>query len=174
MPELSQRLAGTTLRSNIRRGCDIRHGLVITAVTWLFLPSVYIVFGILRFARAAITRAALCAVQPSVPHTRERRLHHSRLHHERVRRGPSSVGIRGVLRKLDYVPLLPWFGIVLAGMAFGGLLPGRAAKVCARTAGSRPGALVPRPALALHLLPAPASHTPLIAIVAPEAMPELW
>ncbi|CVK32815.1 membrane protein of unknown function [Methanoculleus bourgensis] len=44
----------------IRRGLGIFSlGLVITAVTWLFLPSVYIVFGILHFIGIAILLAPL-------------------------------------------------------------------------------------------------------------------
>jgi len=109
----------------IRRGLRIFSlGLVITAVTWIFLPSAYIVFGILHFIGVAILLAPLfvrfgatnlilsaaCIVAGYITSTI---------------RGPWPLlwlGIHPVpFTSLDYVPLLPWFGLVLLGMTFGHL-----------------------------------------------------
>jgi len=97
--------------------------MVITGVTWLFLPSVCIVFGVLHFIGLSILLAPLFV-----------RLDASRLIVASVAcfiagyavtlvNGPWHLlwlGIRPAsFASLDYVPLFPWFGIVLAGMACG-------------------------------------------------------
>lgn len=179
----SQRLAGRDLALKYaRRGFTIfGYGLVITAVTWLFLPSVYIVFGILHFIGAAILLAPLFArfspaslilgsvaciiagfITNAVP-------------------GPWPLLWLGIhpasFASLDYVPLLPWFGLVLAGMAFGGLFyPDGRRKFALRTAEPAPAralSFLGRHSLFIYFL-----HQPLIllliAIIAPEAMPGLW
>ncbi len=108
----------------VRRGLAIFGcGMVITGVTWLFLPSVCIVFGILHFIGLSILLAPLFV-----------RLDASRLIVASVAcfiagyavtlvNGPWPLlwlGIRPAsFASLDYVPLFPWFGIVLAGMACG-------------------------------------------------------
>ena len=125
----------------VRRGLTIfSYGLVITAVTWIFLPSVYVVFGILHFIGVAILLAPLFArfgTTNLIPGTAcilcEPRLCAAP---PLVRSRPHRHGLR--------VALLP-------GREPGFLAPdGRA--------GVRPAILDPRPALALHLLPAPAAH----------------
>jgi uncharacterized membrane protein len=123
----SRRLAGRDLTLKyVRRGLTIfGYGLIITVVTWYFLPSVYIVFGILHFIGAAILIAPLfvrldaeklivasiaCLLAGYVTNTVT---------------GPWPLLWLGIhpasFTSLDYVPLLPWFGLVLVGMALGSM-----------------------------------------------------
>ncbi|WP_292517734.1 heparan-alpha-glucosaminide N-acetyltransferase [Methanoculleus sp.] len=179
----SERLAGRDLTLKyVRRGLTIfGYGLVITAVTWLFLPSVYIVFGILHFIGIAILLAPLFArfsaqnliiasiacliagyATNAVP-------------------GPWPLLWLGIhpesFASLDYVPLLPWFGLVLAGMACGSLFyPGGRrgfALPAARPAFSAPLEFLGRHSLLIYFL-----HQPLIllviALLAPGTMARLW
>lgn len=108
----------------IRRGLTIfGYGLIITAVTWLFLPSVFIVFGILHFIGIAILLAPLFV-----------RLDADKLITASIACLAAGYAISGItgpwpllwlgvrpesFSSLDYVPLLPWFGLVLIGMACG-------------------------------------------------------
>jgi uncharacterized membrane protein len=120
----SRRLDPPALRRKYwKRGATIfGYGLIITAVTYLFLPSGYIVFGILHFIGIAIIIAplfirfeelnllfgvaALFAGYVTNGITGPWPLLWSGIH-------PTS------FTSLDYVPLLPWFGLVLFGMYFG-------------------------------------------------------
>ena len=162
----------------VRRGLTIfGYGLVITAVTWLFLPSVYIVFGILHFIGIAILLAPLF-----------------------VRFNPRSLiatviacfiavfaicGITGpwpllwlgirpeFFASLDYVPLLPWFGLILIGMACGHRLYPDGRRGFSLPAGesvlARPFEFLGRHSLIIYFL-----HQPIIllviAVLAPGAM----
>lgn len=163
----------------VRRGLSIfGYGLIITAVTWLFLPSTYVVFGILHFIGVAILLAPLFA-----------RLKPTDLilasiacilagYATNAVPGPWPLLWLGIhpesFASLDYVPLLPWFGLVLAGMAFGALYypEGRRgfALRTAEPAFARPLSLLGRHSLFIYFL-----HQPLIllliAVLAPGAVP---
>ncbi len=176
-------LAGRDLTLKyVRRGLSIfGYGLVITAVTWLFLPSVYVVFGILHFIGVAIVLAPLfvrfdteklivasiaCIIAGYVTNAVS---------------GPWPLLWLGIhpesFASLDYVPLLPWFGLVLAGMACGYLFypdgkRGFALPV-AEPAFARPLEFLGRHSLFIYFL-----HQPLIllliAVLAPGAVTGLW
>ncbi|NMA11480.1 MAG: DUF1624 domain-containing protein, partial [Methanomicrobiales archaeon] len=114
---------GLTLKY-VRRGLTIfGYGLVITVVTRLFLPDVYIVFGILHFIGIAILLAPFFVRFDS-----ERLIITSIAfliagYAASLVSGPWPLlwlGIRPEsFTSLDYVPLLPWFGLILIGMACG-------------------------------------------------------
>ena len=165
----------------IRRGLGIFSlGLVITAVTWFFLPSVYIVFGILHFIGIAILLAPLfvrfgttnlilgtaCIIAGYVTNAVS---------------GPWPLLWLGIhpasFMSLDYVPLLPWFGLVLIGMSCGYLFyPGGERGFSLRAAEpvvARPFSVLGRHSLLIYFL-----HQPLIilliAVLAPGVMPGVW
>ncbi|NLA38195.1 MAG: DUF1624 domain-containing protein [Methanomicrobiales archaeon] len=177
-----RRLEGRDLALKyIGRGLGIFSlGLVITAVTWLFLPSICIVFGILHFIGIAVLLAPLfvrfgaknlilsiaCVIAGYIMSTI---------------RGPWPLlwlGIRPAsFASLDYVPLLPWFGLVLLGMTFGHLFyPGGERGFSFRATepvAARPFSLLGRHSLLIYFL-----HQPIllliIAVFAPGAMPGIW
>ncbi|NLM30926.1 MAG: DUF1624 domain-containing protein, partial [Methanomicrobiales archaeon] len=161
----------------IRRGLSIFSlGLVITAVTWIFFPSAYIVFGILHFIGVAILLAPLfvrfgatnlilsaaCIIAGYVTETI---------------RGPWPLlwlGIRPIpFTSLDYVPLLPWFSLVLLGMTFGYLFyPGGERGFSFRAvepAVVRPLSLLGRHSLLIYFL-----HQPVILLVIAILVPGTW
>ncbi|MDK2915460.1 MAG: hypothetical protein PWR25_17 [Euryarchaeota archaeon] len=168
---------GLTLKY-VRRGLTIfGYGLVITAVTWIFLPDVYIVFGILHFIGIAILLAPLFV-----------RLDPEKLivtsiacliagYAASLISGPWPLlwlGIRPEsFTSLDYVPLLPWFGLVLVGMAVGRLYypDGRRgfSLPVAEPAFSRPLEFLGRHSLVIYFLHQPVILL-LIAILAPGAV----
>ncbi|MDK2890943.1 MAG: hypothetical protein PWR21_1575 [Methanoculleus sp.] len=179
----SERLAGRDLALKyVRRGLTIfGYGLVITAVTWLFLPSVYVVFGILHFIGIAILLAPLFARFDT-----EKLLIASIAcliagYTTSLITGPWPllwIGIRPEsFTSLDYVPLLPWFGLVLVGMACGHLFypDGRRnfSIPVAEPAFARPLEFLGRHSLVIYFL-----HQPLIllliAVLAPGAVTGLW
>ncbi|KLK87792.1 hypothetical protein SZ63_09255 [Methanoculleus sediminis] len=166
----------------VRRGLTIfGYGLVITAVTWLFLPNVYIVFGILHFIGLAILLAPLFA-----------RLDTEKLliasiacliagYAASLVTGPWPLlwlGIRPEsFSSLDYVPLLPWFGLVLVGMAVGRLFYPDGKRSCpltvAEPAFARPLEFLGRHSLFIYFLHQPAVLL-LIAVLAPGAVTGFW
>jgi len=161
-----------------RRGLTIfGYGLIITAVTWFFLPSVFIVFGILHFIGIAILLAPLFArfdaeklIAASIAFLI------AGYAASRVS-GPWPLlwlGIRPEsFASLDYVPLLPWFGLVLVGMAVGRLYYPDGRRGFAFTV-AEPGLLRPLSFLGRHSLFIYFLHQPIIllaiAMLAPEAM----
>jgi len=178
-----RRLAGRDLALKyVRRGLTIfGYGLAITAVTWLFLPSVYVVFGILHFIGVAILLAPLfvrfnaqnlilasiaCLIAGYVTNAVS---------------GPWPLLWLGIhpesFASLDYVPLLPWFGLVLVGMACGSLFYPDGKRSfslpAARPAFSRPLEFLGRHSLVIYFL-----HQPLIlllvAVLAPGAVTGFW
>ncbi|MDV4342912.1 DUF1624 domain-containing protein [Methanoculleus sp. YWC-01] len=179
----SQRLAGRGLALKyVRRGLTIfGYGLVITAVTWLILPSVYIVFGILHFIGIAILLAPLF-----VRFDTEKLLITSIAcliagYAASLITGPWPLlwlGIRPPsFTSLDYVPLLPWFGLVLIGMACGHLFypDGRRgySLPIAEPTFIRPLEFLGRHSLFIYFL-----HQPvilfMIAVLAPGAVTGFW
>ncbi|NLZ30696.1 MAG: DUF1624 domain-containing protein [Methanomicrobiales archaeon] len=176
-----QRLTGRDLAlKHIRRGLMIFSlGLVITAITAVFLPSVCIVFGILhfigisillapffvRFGTANLILGTAFIIAGYITGTVS---------------GPWPLLWLGIhpasFASLDYVPLLPWFGLVLIGMTCGFLFyPGGRRSFSIRTAEPvyvRPFLMLGRHSLAIYFL-----HQPLIilaiAALAPGTLPGL-
>ncbi|BBL68522.1 heparan-alpha-glucosaminide N-acetyltransferase [Methanoculleus chikugoensis] len=175
----SRRLDGRGLTLKyVRRGLTIfSYGLAITAVTRLFLPNVYIVFGILHFIGIAILLAPFFV-----------RLDPERLiitsiafliagYAASLVSGPWPLlwlGIRPEsFASLDYVPLLPWFGLVLVGMACGHLfypdgVRGFTLRM-AEPAAARPLSILGRHSLLIYFLHQPVILL-LIAVLAPDAV----
>ncbi|ABN57467.1 MULTISPECIES: heparan-alpha-glucosaminide N-acetyltransferase [Methanoculleus] len=166
----------------VRRGLTIfGYGLIITAVTRLLLPNVYIVFGILHFIGLAILLAPLFV-----------RLDPEKLiitsiacliagYAASLVSGPWPLlwlGIRPEsFSSLDYVPLLPWFGLVLVGMACGRLFyPDGKRNISipvAEPAFARPLEFLGRHSLVIYFLHQPVVLL-LIAVLAPGAVTWFW
>ena len=179
----SRRLDGRGLALKYaRRGLTIfGYGLIITAVTWFFLPSVFIVFGILHFIGIAILLAPLF-----VRFDAEKLIAASIAfliagYAASLISGPWPLlwlGIRPEsFTSLDYVPLLPWFGLVLVGMAVGHLFypDGKRGFPLPVTepAFARPLEFLGRHSLFIYFL-----HQPVIlfviAVLAPGAVTGFW
>ncbi|KAF5085044.1 heparan-alpha-glucosaminide N-acetyltransferase [Methanoculleus horonobensis] len=179
----SRRLEGRSLTLKyVRRGLTIfGYGLAITAVTWLFLPDVYIVFGILHFIGLAILLAPLFV-----------RLDPEKLiitsiafliagYAASLVSGPWPLlwlGIRPEsFASLDYVPILPWFGLVLVGMACGRLFYPDGKRnfsiPVAEPALARPLEFLGRHSLVIYFLHQPVILL-LIAVLAPGAVTGFW
>ena len=153
----------------VRRGLTIfGYGLIITAVTWLFLPSVYIVFGILHFIGIAILIAPLFV-----------RFNARNLIATGIACFIAGYAINGItgpwpllwlgirpelFSSLDYVPLVPWFGLILIGMACGHRLYPDGRRGFPLPAGEpafvRPFGFLGRHSLIIYFL-----HQPIILIV---------
>jgi uncharacterized membrane protein len=161
----------------IRRGLTIfSYGLVITFITWLLLPSAYVVFGILHFIGMAILIAPLfvrfgtfnlilgvaCILAGYVVNTIQ---------------GPWALLWLGIhpagFSTLDYVPLLPWFGLVLVGIFCGHLFYPDGNRGFAfrmeEPSLARPAGILGRHSLVIYFL-----HQPVILgllfVLAPEAV----
>jgi uncharacterized membrane protein len=141
-------------------------GLVITVVTLIVFPGSPILFGILHL----IGTGTILAI-PFLRHPRVAFVAGT----VAVLLGPLANAIPGPLwliwlgphpadfATLDYVPLLPWFGVLLIGVAFGGLLfPGgeRRWHLPVLPAWTSPLAWIGRHTLALYLV-----HEPIIVAV---------
>jgi uncharacterized membrane protein len=151
---------------NIRRGTRIfLVGIGITLVTWLLVREEFILFGVLhciglsialspfflRLGRATpVTGAVLILLSPVV---------------ERIP-GPMALVWLGIhpadFASLDYVPLVPWLGVFLAGMSLGARLypSGRRSF----PAGTGPSLLRPVAFLGRHSLPIYLVHVPVILL----------
>jgi len=97
--------------------------LLITAVTYIFVPEEFVVFGILHFFSAAtllgyvfLKRVKLCLPVGVL-------IFASGIYLQNIRVETEYLVWAGVMphgfRTLDYYPLLPWFGVFLLGMYFG-------------------------------------------------------
>jgi uncharacterized membrane protein len=114
-------------RRQVRRALTVfGAGMLVTAVTWLFIPQGVVVFGILHFIGLAMLLAYPL-----------RRLGYVNLLLAVVIFAAGSVVDDVVVpfpwlvwlglmpegfASVDYFPLLPWFGVVLIGLVAGGLL----------------------------------------------------
>ncbi len=120
-------IEGGLFRKYIKRGLKIFSlGLLITLATWFFIPQEFIIFGILHFIGVAIIL--------SYPFIKRKYLN--------LFLGVSIIVVGIYLGKfsfdfnwlvwlgfvpsnlqtVDYFPIFPWFGVVLIGLFFGGLV----------------------------------------------------
>jgi len=101
-------------------------GLLLTGITWIFLPEEYIIFGILHFFGVSSV-----LVYPFLKYGKENLFFSlffglSGLYLKNMTFGFSSLLWLGFtpenFRTLDYFPIFPWFGVLLAGVFLGNLL----------------------------------------------------
>ena len=159
-------------RKYFSRGLRIfSYGLVITLLTWIFLPNEMIVFGILHLIGASIILA-----YPFL-----------NLKLANVALGVACIAIGSLLRgfevhtpwlvwigidptffMLDYWPIFPWFGVMLLGVAAGNALYGdrrkRATPYTPRPQAVLPLAFLGRHSLAVHLIHQPVLLAALILL----------
>ncbi len=101
-------------------------GLLLTGITWIFLPEEYIVFGILHFFGVSAV-----LVYPFLKYGKENILFSlffglSGLYLRNITFDFSSLLWLGFTPEnfstLDYFPIFPWFGVLLAGVILGNFL----------------------------------------------------
>ena len=161
---------------NVRRGAGIfLIGMGITLVTWLLLRDEFILFGVLhciglsialsplflRFGRVnLLIGAGILLLAPFI---------------DRIP-GPLSLAWLGVhpaeFASLDYVPLIPWFGVFLVGMSLGTLFyPGGKRRFPA--GGQESPLMRPITFLGRHSLPIYLIHVPVILLFLALTVPGL-
>jgi uncharacterized membrane protein len=155
-------------RKHVRRGTGIfLVGIFITLVTWLLVRGEFVLFGVLhciglsialsplllRLGRANLPLgAAIIALAPVVG----------------LLSGPLPLAWLGIhpadFASLDYVPMVPWFGVFLVGMGLGSILyPGGRRGF---STGSREHPLLsPITFLGSHSLPIYLVHVPVILLL---------
>jgi uncharacterized membrane protein len=156
---------GMLFRKYLSRGLRIfSYGLVITLLTWIFLPNEMIVFGILHLIGASIILA-----YPFLT-----------LKLANVALGVACIATGSILRglevdspwlvwlgtdptffMLDYWPIFPWFGVVLFGIAAGNALYEDRRKQAASST-PRPSAVRPLAFLGRHSLVVYLVHQPIL------------
>jgi uncharacterized membrane protein len=161
---------------NIRRGAGLfLLGMGITLVTWLLLPGEFILFGVLhciglsialsplflRFGRwNLLVGAGIILLAPFVGGIS----------------GPLPLAWLGIhpadFASLDYVPLVPWLGVFLAGMGLGFQFYPGGRRGFPAGAGERPP-LSPVTFLGRHSLPVYLIHVPVILLVLALLFPDL-
>jgi uncharacterized membrane protein len=153
----------TLFRKYLSRGLRIfSYGLLITLLTWIFLPNEMIVFGILHLIGASIIFA-----YPFLS-----------LKLANVALGVACIVIGSLLRGLevdsrwlvwlgtdptffmiDYWPIFPWFGVMLFGIAAGNVFYGdrrkQAASSAPRLSAARAMAFLGRHSLVVYLVHQP-------------------
>jgi len=161
---------------NLKRGAGIfAVGLGITAVTWIFIPGEFVIFGVLHCIGISIMLSPLFLRLGKVNLAIGALL---------VALGPVAEAIPGPLpllwlgihpadfASLDYVPLLPWLGVFLLGMSIGAsLYPGGERGFPARDREVLPAR--PLTLLGRHSLPIYLVHIPLILLGLALAVPGL-
>lgn len=161
---------------NLRRGMGIfLVGTGITLVTWLLVPSEFILFGVLhciglsialsplylRLGRANLALGAgiilLAPLIGGIP-------------------GPLALAWLGIhpadFASLDYVPLVPWLGVFLVGLSLGTLLYPEGLRGF-RAAGEEGPLLRPVTFLGRHSLPIYLVHVPVILLLLALLIPGL-
>jgi uncharacterized membrane protein len=160
------RLAGWGLfRKYLGRGLwIISFGLLITFLTWIFLPESMIVFGILHLIGISIILAYpfLTLKLPNVVlglgcviiglYLRGFDAEHSYL---------AWLGVKPDFFMLDYWPLFPWFGVMLLGIYAGNTLYGERGRTVPSPAPNLPG-VRPLTFLGRHSLPVYLLHQPIL------------
>lgn len=143
------------------------YGLVITLLTWIFVPNEMIVFGVLHLIGASVILAYpfLKLRLPNVALGVGCIVVGLYLNGFQAE-GPwlAWLGIRPDFFMLDYWPLLPWFGVALLGVFAGNALYGGGRK---RDAGPAPRlpAIRPLTFLGRHSLPVYLVHQPILIAV---------
>ncbi|KUG19880.1 hypothetical protein ASZ90_010382 [hydrocarbon metagenome] len=177
-----QRFGGGMLYTRyLRRGLLLFCcGLAITGITWLFFRPGFIVFGILHFIGTSVLVA---------PFFLRFRTFNLMAGAAAILAGFALAGVEGPIwllwlglrpasfYSLDYIPLLPWFGLVLVGMYSGSLLyPEGRRRLSIRTEAPAffgPLILLGRHSLAIYLI-----HQPVILLVllalAPDNLLSFW
>ena len=140
------------------------YGLLITFLTWIFVPEEMIVFGILHLIGASIILAypfrelRLLNVALSVGCiVVGLYLHSFGTDHPWL----AWLGIRPDFFMLDYWPIFPWFGVVLLGVFAGNVLYGDQSKRAAHPTPPLP-AIRPLAFLGRHSLPVYLVHQPIL------------
>lgn len=120
-------LSGFSLQKKfLLRGAGIFGlGLLVTLGTWLYIPSQYVIFGILHLIGVSVMLSVLFFrfrywnILPGILVIIAGFLLHGAT-------GPAFLLPLGVMppgfASVDYTPLLPWFGVVLLGMGTGSIL----------------------------------------------------
>ena len=123
-------ISSTLSRSNPRRGLKLLGvAALVTAATYIFMPSAAIHFGIIHFLAASIliygltlerSKPAACAVAAAIVFCLAGGLHFL-MRHMAVRFDwLLPLGITSpTYSSFDYFPLVPWLGVFLAGAALG-------------------------------------------------------
>ncbi len=153
-------------RKYLGRGLRIfSYGLLITLVTWIFVPKEMIVFGVLHLIGVSIVLAYpfLTFKLPNVA----------------LGVGCIAIGLylptfdidqpwlvwlgtRPDFFMLDYWPIFPWFGVVLLGISAGNTLYGDRRKQAARGATTPVPGIRPLAFLGRHSLPIYLVHQPIL------------
>jgi len=143
------------------------YGMLITFVTWIFVPKEMIVFGVLHLIGISIILAylflelRLINVALSIGciafslYLRTFGADHPWL---------AWLGIRPDFFMLDYWPIFPWFGVVLLGVFAGNVLYGERRKRATHPAPPLP-AIRPLAFLGRHSLPVYLVHQPILLAI---------
>ena len=171
---LSLVLAKAKPKKYLVRGLElIGLGLCITLVTWFFYPSGFVVFGVLSLIGLGTIL--------SIPFVSEKvkwfvpaacglvvvllNLIVSKMYLSIPYLIPLGFKIYG-FSTLDYEPLIPWFGVMLLGLAVGKLLyPGGVRRSFLEKLGSMPRVLTPLCFAGRHTLIIYLAHVPVIILV---------
>ncbi len=142
---------GEFLRRRIRRSLELALvAALITAATYVFVRDETVVFGIIHFfAAATILAVPFARLRPALLFPLSAALFVTGIIFQTMNIDAGNAGIPlGIpppdFATLDYYPLLPWFGVFLAGLAFGKMLK-------SKKAGDKIGE-VPRAANSISLL----------------------
>ncbi len=118
---------GGLFKKYLKRGLKIFSlGLIITLVTWIFIPQEFIIFGVLHFIGISIILA-----YPFLKRKYFNLFFGLTMILMGIYLGNYTFDfnwlvwlgfIPNTLQTVDYFPILPWFGVVLVGLFFGRLL----------------------------------------------------